>query len=181
MIPSLMHVSLFTFIFIWIGYLQSGSRFQLLLAFVYVLSITLILLYPPAANESGEMAQMASRYFGGLSEAIGDLLGKENVPLDGRLAGLLSFVYTYHYLNWFIKVRVISWHKIPKPRLLGIAGLSAGATGLYLYDYGLGLKLLFCLSLLHVVLEFPLNAISVRRLVIGTPTADAARAGRATA
>ena len=92
MIPSLVHVSLFTFIFIWIGYLQSGSRFQLLLACVYVSSVTLILLYPPAADQSGEMAKLAARYFGGLSEALGDVLGKENIPLDGRLAGLLSFV-----------------------------------------------------------------------------------------
>jgi hypothetical protein len=168
MIPSLGHVSLFTLIFIWIGYLHSGSRFQLLLAVVYVLSITLILLYPPASNQSGEIAKLASRYFGGLSEALADLLGKEIIPLDGRLAGLLSFVYTYHYLNWFIKVRVINWHKIPKPRLAGIAGLSATATGLYLYDYSLGLKLLFSLSMLHVVLEFPLNAITFRRLVAGT-------------
>jgi hypothetical protein len=175
MIPSLVHVSLFTLIFIWIGYLHSGSRFQLLLACVYVSSVTLILLYPPAADQSGEMAKLASRYFGGLSEALGDVLGKENIPLDGRLAGLLSFVYTYHYLNWFIKVRVISWHKIPKPRLLGIAALSAAATGLYLYDYGLGLKLLFCLSLLHVVLEFPLNAISWRQLVTRTTAADMRR------
>jgi hypothetical protein len=62
-------------------------------------------------------------------------------------------------------VRVISWHKIPKLRLAAIAGLSIGATGLYLYDYGLGLKVLFSLSLLHVVLEFPLNAIALRQLV----------------
>ena len=165
MIPSLVHVSLFTLIFILIGYLHGGSRFQLVLAFVYVLSVTLILLYPPTPNESGEIAKLASRYFGGLSEALADILGKENMPLDGRLAGLLSFVYTYHYLNWFIKVRVISWHKISKSRLVGIAALSVGATGIYLYDYGLGLKLLFSLSLLHVVLEFPLNAISLRRLV----------------
>ena len=70
---------------------------------------------------------------------------------------------------------MISWHKIPKPRLLGIAALSAAATGLYLYDYGLGLKLLFCLSLLHVVLEFPLNAISWRQLVTRTTAADMRR------
>lgn len=172
MIPSLVHVSLFTLIFLWVGYLNSGSRFQMLLAFVYVLSITLILIYPPASQHSGAMAKLASRYFGGLSEALADILGKDNLPLDGRVAGLLSFVYTYHYLNWFIKVRVISWHKIPKLRLAAIAGLSLGATGVYLYDYGLGLKLLFSLSLLHVVLEFPLNAISFRRLV-GRPAAAA--------
>jgi hypothetical protein len=168
MIPSLVHVSLFTFVFIWIGYLQTGSRFQLLLACIYVLSVTMILLYPPAASPSGEIAALASRYFGGLNGVLADLLGKERIPLDGRLAGLLSFVYTYHYLNWFIKVRVISWHKVPKPRLVAIAAFSAGATGIYLYDYGLGLTVLFSLSLLHVVLEFPLNAISLRRLVTRT-------------
>jgi hypothetical protein len=172
MIPSLVHVSLFTFIFMWTGYLNSGSRFQLLLALIYISSITLILLYPPASNQVGEIAKLAARYFGGLSEALADVLGKENIPLDGRLAGLLSFVYTYHYLNWFIKVRVISWHKIPKPRLVAIAGLSVAATGIYLYDYGLGLSLLFSLSLLHVVLEFPLNAISLRRLVTRTAVAQ---------
>jgi hypothetical protein len=164
MIPSLIHVSLFTFIFILVGYLTGRSRFQLVLACVYVLSVGLILIYPPTPNQPGVMAELASRYFGGLNQAIGEFIGSENVPLDGRLAGLLSFVYTYHYLNWFIKVRVISWHKIPTSRLAGIVVLSAAATGLYLYDYGLGLKLLFSISLLHVVLEFPLNAISVRQL-----------------
>jgi hypothetical protein len=164
-IPSLVHVSLFTLVFLLVGYVNSGSRFQMLLAFVYISSIALILIYPPTANETGEMAKLAARYFGGLSEAIADLVGRESLRLDGRLAGLLSFVYTYHYLNWFIKVRVISWHKIPKLRLAAIAGLSIGATGLYLYDYGLGLKVLFSLSLLHVVLEFPLNAIALRQLV----------------
>jgi hypothetical protein len=173
MIPSLVHVSLFTFVFLLLGYLSGGSRFQIVLAAVYVLSITLILIHPPASNPSDEMAKLASRYFGGLREAIGDLVGNEDMPLDGRLAGFLSFVYTYHYLNWFIKVRVINWHKIPATRLAGIIGLSVGATGLYLYDYGLGLKLLFSLSLLHVVLEFPLNALSFRRLVTATAEARA--------
>jgi hypothetical protein len=65
-IPSLVHVSLFTLIFLLVGYLNSGSRFQMLLAFVYVSSIALILIYPPAANEAGEMAKLAARYFGGL-------------------------------------------------------------------------------------------------------------------
>jgi hypothetical protein len=169
MIPSLVHVSLFTFVFILVGYLNSGSRFQLLLASAYVLGIALILIYPPTSDHSGVMANLASRYFGGLSAALANLVGKNNMPLDGRLAGLLSFVYTYHYLNWFVKVRVINWHKIPKLRLAGITGLSLGATGLYLYDYTLGLKLLFSLSLLHVVLEFPLNAISLKRLVTPAP------------
>lgn len=167
MIPSLVHVSLFTFIFVLVGYFNSGNRFQLLLAIVYVAGIALILILPPQPNPISELSKMASRYFGGLSEALGDLIGVENVPLDSRIAGLLSFVYTYHYLNWFIKVRLINWHRMPKWRLGAIALMSLGSTGLYFYDYGLGLSLLFSLSLLHVLLEFPLNAISFRRLAAG--------------
>jgi hypothetical protein len=165
LIPSLIHVSLFTLIFILVGYLNSGGQFQLILAFVYILSIALILSYPPPPNVFGEISNLTPRFFGGLSEAIADLIGSENVPVDSRLAGLLSFVYTYHYLNWFIKVRLINWHRMSKRRLVLIVLMYLASIGLYLYDYGLGLTLLFSLSLLHVVLEFPLNAISFRQLV----------------
>ena len=167
LVPSLVHVSLFTFIFMLVGYLNSRDRFQMALAIFYVLSIALILVYPPVANASGEFTKLAPRYFGGVSEALAELIGAENIPLDSRLAGFLSFAYTYHYLNWFIKVRLINWHKVPTMRLATIALLSAAATGLYFFDYGLGISLLFSLSLLHVMLEFPLNAISFRQLISG--------------
>ena len=36
-----------------------------------------------------------------------------------------------------------------------------GAVGTYLYDYSLGYKVLFCLSLMHIYLEFPLNHVSI--------------------
>jgi len=165
LLPSLIHVSLFTFVFILVGYLNTGSRFQIALAIFYILGIALILIYPPLPNASGEFTKLAARYFGGISEALSDLIGAEDIPLDARLAGLLSFLYTYHYLNWFIKVRLINWHKVPKGRLAIVALLSLAATGLYLFDYRLGLSVLFSLSLLHVVLEFPLNAISFRQLI----------------
>jgi hypothetical protein len=42
--------------------------------------------------------------------------------------------------------------------------LSLAATGLYLYNYVYGFLLLFLLSLTHVLLEFPLNSISIRQL-----------------
>ncbi len=168
LVPSLVHVSLFTFVFILVGYLNSRSRFQMALAIVYVLSIALILIYPPLPNELREFAKLTPRYFGGFSEALGDLIGTKDFPFDARVAGLLSFVYTYHYLNWFIKVRLINWHKVPTGRLATIALLSLAATGLYIFDYGLGLSLLFSLSLLHVVLEFPLNAVSLRQLIMRT-------------
>ena len=35
---------------------------------------------------------------------------------------------------------------------------------MYFYDYAFGVSILLALSLLHVVLEFPLNALAVRQL-----------------
>ena len=87
-----------------------------------------------------------------------------NLRLDARLTGLLSFVYTYHYLNWFIKADVIRWADVPKWRLALVAACSIAATAFYFYDYVLGFALLLSLSLTHVLLEFPLNSVSVRQL-----------------
>lgn len=33
--------------------------------------------------------------------------------------------------------------------------------GTYAYDYSIGFRVLFCLSFLHIYLEFPLNHISI--------------------
>ena len=86
------------------------------------------------------------------------------MTLDGRLTGLLAFVYTYHYLNWFIKAEVIQWTNIPRGPLALVAGASAASTALYFYDYTIGFAVLLAFRLLHVVLEFPLNALAARQL-----------------
>jgi hypothetical protein len=67
----------------------------------------------------------------------------------------------YHYLNWFSKTEVIRWHKVPKARFILVIGLWLLACGLYIYDYGIGLTFLFFLSFTHVLLEFPLNMVSI--------------------
>ena len=77
------------------------------------------------------------------------------------LARFIAFAYTYHYLNWFSKTSVIKWHKIPKRRFAVIGLFWAISLGLYAYNYALGLQWLFFLSFLHVLLEFPLNYVSI--------------------
>jgi hypothetical protein len=99
-----------------------------------------------------------------VAPALGRVFGQPDLRLDGRLTGLLAFVYTYHYLNWFIKADVIRWTDIPPGRLALMAGISVVSTGLYFYDYALGFSVLLALSLVHVVLEFPLNALAMRQL-----------------
>lgn len=77
------------------------------------------------------------------------------------LMRFIAFAYLYHYLNWFSKTEVIRWHKVPKARFAAVIILWIGASVFYAYDYSLGLSLLFFLSFSHVLLEFPLNIVSI--------------------
>ena len=86
------------------------------------------------------------------------------LKLDTRLTSLLAFVYTYHYLNWFIKADVIRWADVPKARLALMLAASAVSTALYFYDYAFGFTFLLALSLVHILLEFPLNSMALREL-----------------
>jgi len=77
------------------------------------------------------------------------------------LMRFIAFAYLYHYLNWFSKTEVIRWHKVPKIRFFAVIVLWLSACGFYIYDYSLGLSVLFFLSFTHVLLEFPLNMVSI--------------------
>ena len=164
LVPTLVHVSVFTFVFMLLGAVRSKSPTQFLLAGSYVVGLVTIFCRPPEAAADPQTMTVLTKYFGGVGDALSQLFGHAKWPLDARLAGILSFAYTYHYLNWFIKVNVINWHAVPKWRLCAIAIVSVAATGTYFYDYALGFTLLLSLSLLHVMLEFLLNVISIRQL-----------------
>jgi hypothetical protein len=77
------------------------------------------------------------------------------------LMRLIAFAYLYHYLNWFSKTEIIRWHQVPKVRFALVIFLWLVACGLYAYNYSLGLTYLFFLSFCHVLLEFPLNIVSI--------------------
>jgi hypothetical protein len=165
LIPTLIHVSLFTLVFMTLGAFRSASRVQALLIVVYLAAIAVILLAPPTASiRIASFAQAAKDYFGNVGPALSRLFGIPGLKLDTRLTSLLAFVYTYHYLNWFIKADIIKWAAIPRARLAAIAALSAASTGLYFYNYEIGLSVLLLISLMHVLLEFPLNAVSIGQL-----------------
>jgi hypothetical protein len=165
LIPTLIHVSLFTLIFMVLGAYRSGSRTQAALVVVYLLSIAVILLLPPTAEiRIASFARVGQDYFGNVGPALGRLFGVPGLALDTRLTSLLAFVYTYHYLNWFIKADVIRWTEVPKARLAAMVVASAASTALYFYDYAFGFTFLLALSLVHILLEFPLNSLALRQL-----------------
>ncbi len=165
LLPGLIHVSLFTLVFMTLGACRTRSPMQAALIAVYLAGIALILALPPAPSAAvPAFAQAARDYFANVAPALGRLFGIPHLGFDARLVGLLAFVYTYHYLNWFIKADVIRWSEIPPARWALVAAVSAASTGLYFYDYALGFSVLLALSLAHVLLEFPLNALAVRQL-----------------
>ena len=165
LMPTLIHVSLFTLVFMTLGAYRSGARVQWVLVALYVAAIMLILIAPPsAATLVPSFAKAAEDYFANVGPALGRLFGIPDLRLDLRLTSLLAFVYTYHYLNWFIKAEVIHWNKMTKERLALVTAASAASTALYFYDYALGFTVLLAFSLAHIVLEFPLNSLALRQL-----------------
>ena len=81
-----------------------------MLVALYVAAIILILVVPPsAATLVPSFAKAGEDYFANVAPALGRLFGIPDLRLDTRLASLLAFVYTYHYLNWFIKAEIIHW------------------------------------------------------------------------
>jgi hypothetical protein len=165
LIPTLIHVCLFTLIFMVLGAHRAGSRVQAALVVVYVIAIAAILLLPPTAEiRISSFARVGQDYFGNVGPALGRLFGVPGLLLDTRLTSLLAFVYTYHYLNWFIKADVIRWAEVPKARLAAMVAASAASTALYFYDYAFGFTFLLALSLIHILLEFPLNSLALRQL-----------------
>jgi len=165
LIPTVIHVSLFTLLFMTLGAYRSRSAVQAALIALYVIAVGLILVVPPDASAAVPKFALVGRdYFGNVAPALGRLFGTPDLSLDARLTGLLAFVYSYHYLNWFIKADIIRWADIPPARLALVVAISAASTGLYFYDYAFGFSILLALSLIHVVLEFPLNALAARQL-----------------
>jgi hypothetical protein len=165
LLPTLIHVSLFTLVFMVLGAIRSGSKMQALLIVLYLAAIATLLAIPPSTStQIPAFAKVGQEYFGNVAPALGRLLGTADLKFDTRLTSLLAFVYTYHYLNWFIKAEVIRWTDISRTRLALIAAASAASTALYFYDYTFGFTVLLALSLVHVVLEFPLNALALRQL-----------------
>ena len=178
LLPTLIHVSLFTLVFMVLGAIRSGSRMQAILVLFYLAAIVLLLAAPPSAStQIPAFAKVGHEYFGNVAPALGRLLGVADLKLDTRLTSLLAFVYSYHYLNWFIKAEVIRWTDISRARLALIVAASAASTALYFYDYTFGFTVLLALSLVHVVLEFPLNSLALRQLgtAIGQSVAQRAR------
>ncbi len=162
-LSTLIHVFAFTWLFVLYGSLKarSASGFASL-AVLTIVSALMLWLPPPSQLVLSPYVSKSIGAFGNLHQEFASLMGWDPKGVQETSAmRFIAFAYTYHYLNWFSKTKVIQWHRISRVRMSAIAALYLGFLGVYAYDYATGLKALFLLSLGHVVLEFPLNFQSI--------------------
>lgn len=176
-LPTLIHVFLFTALFVLYGALKTKSRSGMLSFWaMFVVPVIMFSIFPVSTSyKISDYVGNAYKSFEGINFfslklfSVLDQTSPKTVAngIYHSANGLLlmrfiAFAYTYHYLNWFSKTEVIQWHKVPKRRLLTIAVLWSMAIFAYAFDYKTGFQCLFFLSFLHVLLELPLNVVSVR-------------------
>ncbi len=179
LLPTIVHVFVFTGLFILAGALKSRSVSGIGSLVVFCLcALSFFILGPSlSAGPVGASARQSYLAFAQLNYSLMTPFSQHNLHVPANLVeyimyvnyvlfhspaarammGLIAFAYTYHYLNWFSKTSIIQWHNISRARFLAIIGIWLVSAGVYVYDYRLGLRWLFFLSLTHVFLEFPLN------------------------
>ena len=169
-LPTLIHVFLFTGLFLFSGSLKE-KHFSGHLSLLVFISVPFLLWFIQAGTFILPVTDTGWRHY--LSEGKGfafvveDMVGllwpnKADLNVFQSyeaifLMRFLAFSYLYHYLNWFSKVEIIKWNQMPKGKMGMILTLWLGSCALYLMDYASGLIWLFFLSYCHVLLEFPLN------------------------
>lgn len=163
---TIIHVFLFTGAFIFFGALKGKSVSGLLSLVVFLLCAVSFFVYVPAGHGAGDYIRGSYRSFNALNAELiklfrlgqgtsaGEVYGSQNGVMIMRL---IAFAYTYHYLNWFSKTSIIKWHEVSKNRIAVIAVVWLASLALYAYNYDTGMAVLYFISVLHVMLEFPLN------------------------
>ncbi len=169
-LPTIIHVLLFTWVFMLYGVIKNKSFSGYLSVVVLTLcAISFFVISAPSLQyqvsqyvyKSYDVFSLLNKYiirFFDLApgqQNISETVFQSNIGFV--IMRFIAFSYTYHYLNWFSKTSVIQWHKVPKKTLAITLIIWLSSIGIYLYDYNKGLKALYFLSFLHVFLEFPLN------------------------
>jgi hypothetical protein len=170
-LPTIIHVFIFTWVFMLFGVLKEKSMAGLISVLVLIICSVLIFVIRPQSliYQVSNYSQNSYSFFVELNYQLmklfnlGDLKNiKEIFTTNAGFVTMrfIAFAYTYHYLNWFSKISVIKWHLVPRKTLIATIITWLVSISFYIYDYNLGMKVLFFLSFLHVFLEFPLNIVS---------------------
>lgn len=176
LLPTIVHVLVFTYLFMLVGLQKEKGISGYLAALVYPACAALLLSFNPFHNTARPDNYFIRFYrdTANLNKTLSDMLGIGEInnfddvfigDAAHRIMGLVAFAYCYHYLNWFSKTEIIGWHRVSKKRLF-IIGIIWIALLVFYYFYPTpGLHVILFLSLMHVMLEFPLNVISIKQLL----------------
>lgn len=177
LLPTLIHVYIFTGLFMLSGAIRSGSWLGMLNVILLVLAPFIIASVPvdPNIYTFSEMTKetfisngfpqliVQLRYWMGISS--NEFLFYD--PLVIRFQAFIAFAYFYHYLNWFSKTGVIGWGEALRGRRAYVViSLWLVIALTYLINYRIGFMSSLLLSVLHVALEFPLNILSLRTIFL---------------
>jgi hypothetical protein len=163
---TIIHVLIFTAAFVLYGALKGRSVSGIMSLVVFLLCAVSFLVTAPAGHAAGNYVQQSYRSFSALNVELLRLFrpGAGSSASDVyqspgglMIMRLIAFAYTYHYLNWFSKTSIIKWHEVPRTRIAAIVVVWLGALAIYAYNYDTGMAVLYFMSILHVMLEFPLN------------------------
>ncbi len=165
LLTTLIHVWLFTGLFMLSGAVKSKNMSSYISLIVFVLcSLSFIFISRDGYLLGGKALEIVNAGSLGLNKTIAKMfdLPYEKLDLIASPAGLkiqafIAFAYTYHYLNWFSKVEIIKWHQVSKRSLMVCFMVWIFSVAAYAYNYSFGFMVLFFLSVMHVFLEFPLN------------------------
>jgi hypothetical protein len=167
LLPTAIHVYVFTGFFILYGALKSRSRSAYLSLAVFLGCGAIYFFVHPVLHgiTANPDARASFESFESVNYYLARILGatpKQALNTYGTGTALvvmrfMAFAYTYHYLNWFSKTSIIGWHEVPRQRLLTVVVLWAAFVAAYVLDFSSGLTLLRVLSGFHVLLEFPLD------------------------
>jgi hypothetical protein len=166
-LPTIVHVYVFTMLFMVSGLVRERKRSMLgWINPVLLLGLPFLLVIArwsyPAPSSYWLHAEAG---FADLHSYLVRLLGHNLHPdasilADPAAAGVLrffAFIYLFHYLNWFAKTELLQWHRVSRGSWAWIAALYSVSVGCYLWSFMVGFYIVNFLSMLHVFLEFPLN------------------------
>ena len=176
-LPTIIHVYLFTLLFMIFGNLNSKSKsgsIAIILMILCPFVIAFLSINPETYKFSTTIQQnytdsgmtTLNYYISQLFDSVNQGEFRLVSTLGIKIQIFVAFCYTYHYLNWFSKTSIIGWNKnISKTRIVVILIIWISSVFLYWYNYKVGLTALFFLSMLHVFLEFPLNITTIKAII----------------
>jgi hypothetical protein len=168
LIVTIGHVLVFTGAFVLYGALKGRSVSGVISLLVFLTCAASFFFLIPPGQQPGDYVRQSYWSFGALNVELIRLfrlgLGTPDEVFDSQgglvVMRLIAFAYTYHYLNWFSKTSIIRWHRVPPRRRVFMGTVWLAALAIYARNFAIGIAALHFLSLLHVLLEFPLDYVT---------------------